>query len=309
MSTTTSSDLAPLSTLARSVAATEPYADISGLSTSVLAVPESARAVAVAALSHSQQRRPIVVATATGTDAEQLASDLAAYVGADEVALFPAWETLPFERVSPATATMGQRLATLWRLTHESPPTYIVTGARALLQKLSPAWRDHHPVDIRLGATCDIEHLCSTLARYGYRREHVVEHRGEFARRGSIVDIWPSTSDDPIRIDMWGDDIDRLVVFDPSDQRSLQEISVVQIFPARELILDADVMARAGELISGAGLAKIPPGRTPVLYCQTGVRSAQALAALHAAGFAGACHLRGGIVAWTAEIEPDVPLC
>ena len=63
------------------------------------------------------------------------------------------------------------------------------------------------------------------------------------------------------------------------------------------------------EAASGAGLAKIPPGRTPVLYCRTGVRSAQALAALHAAGFADACHLRGGIVAWTAEIEPDVPLC
>ena len=240
----------PLASLARSVARTEALADITGLSTSVLAVPESARAVAVAALAHSQQRRPIVVAAPTGTDAEQLAADLGAFVGAENVALFPAWETLPFERVSPATATMGQRMATLWRIAHETPPAFVVTGARALLQKLSPGWRNLHPLRVRLGETCDIETLCNDLARYGYRREHVVEHRGEFARRGSIVDVWPSTSDEPIRVDTWGDDIDRLAVFDPNDQRSLHDVDSIDIFPARELILDAEITARASNLVA-----------------------------------------------------------
>ena len=240
----------PLASLARSVARTEALADITGLSTSVLAVPESARAVAVAALAHSQQRRPIVVAAPTGTDAEQLAADLGAFVGAENVALFPAWETLPFERVSPATATMGQRMATLWRIAHETPPAFVVTGARALLQKLSPGWRNLHPLRVRLGETCDIEALCNDLARYGYRREHVVEHRGEFARRGSIVDVWPSTSDEPIRVDTWGDDIDRLAVFDPNDQRSLHDVDSIDIFPARELILDAEITARASNLVA-----------------------------------------------------------
>ena len=95
-----------------------------------------------------------------------------------------------------------------------------------------------------------MDELISTLARFGYRREELVEHRGEFARRGSIIDVFPSTADTPIRIDLWGDEVDRLTAFNVNDQRSTDDLDSVRIFPARELIINAEVAARAQNLIA-----------------------------------------------------------
>src|SRR5882757_4053998 len=92
------------------------FASVLGRSSAVLAVPEPARALVVAGLASLSARRPIVVATPTTGDAERLANDLRAYLGPDAVDLFPAWETLPFERVSPSTETMGRRLRVIWRV-------------------------------------------------------------------------------------------------------------------------------------------------------------------------------------------------
>ena len=86
---------------------------VAGRHAAVLAVPEAARALTVAALAHLSDRRPIVVAVPTGTAAQHLAEDLVQYLGGDAVEQFPAWETLPFERVSPAVETMGRRLQVL----------------------------------------------------------------------------------------------------------------------------------------------------------------------------------------------------
>src|SRR5204862_4884594 len=91
---------------------------VAGRHAAVLAVPEAARALTVAALAHLSDRRPIVVAVPTGTAAQHLADDLAQYLDPTAVAFFPAWETLPFERVSPAVETMGRRTEVLWRLCH-----------------------------------------------------------------------------------------------------------------------------------------------------------------------------------------------
>ena len=189
----------------------EPGIDaIAGQRNGVLAAPEVSRAAVIAALTVANRRRPIVVMTPTGTSAQQLADDLSTFLGADDVALFPAWETLPFERVSPAVHTMGARMETLWRLRQPDAPSVIVGGTRAFLQKLAPGATSIDPIRISVGTTVDIDALCEQLVFFGYRRETVVEHRGEFARRGAIVDIFPSTSDIPLRVDMWGDEVDRL---------------------------------------------------------------------------------------------------
>ena len=104
-----------------------------------LAVVEVARPIAIAALVNLSNRQPLVVACPTGTMAAQLADDLMQFVPEDDVALFPGWETLPFERVSPSVETMGQRLKVLWRLGNKDrSPKIIVAGVRALLQKLGP---------------------------------------------------------------------------------------------------------------------------------------------------------------------------
>ena len=241
----------PLSQLS-AVVAPEPGIDlIAGQRNAVLAVPESARAAVLAALTHANGRRPIVVAVPTGTMANEVAEDLTSFLGADAVELFPAWETLPFERVSPAVHTMGARMRTMWRLrTATEQPTVIVAGTRALLQKLAPGSSTTDPIRISVGDRIDIDALCEQLVHFGYRREMVVEHRGEFARRGAIVDIFPSTADEPVRIDLWGDDVDRLTEFTVSDQRSTVDRATTLVFPAREVLFVDGVRERAASLIA-----------------------------------------------------------
>ena len=104
----------------------------------VIAVPDAARALVLSAISDASERTPVLVATSSQAEAERLASDAATVLGSDAVALFPAWETLPFERVSPGVETMGRRLEVLHRLQSDNPPTMVVTSARALVQRLDP---------------------------------------------------------------------------------------------------------------------------------------------------------------------------
>ena len=157
-----------------------------------LAIPEVARPISIAALAHLSNRSPLVVACPTGTMAGQLADDLATFLGADGVALLPAWETLPFERVSPAVDTMGRRCEVLWRLSHADPdrrPAVVVAGVRALLQHLAPNTADIEPITVRPQGAVDPDQLSAQLVEYGYRREELVEHRGEFSRRGAIIEV------------------------------------------------------------------------------------------------------------------------
>ena len=192
-----------------------------------------------------------MVSCPTGTMAGQLADDLAQFLPPGEVVHFPGWETLPFERVSPSVETMGQRLDILWRLRDPARcPTVIVAGVRALLQKLGPGATGVEPIIVRPGTEIDPDALGRQLVEFGYRREELVEHRGEFARRGAIVDVFPSTADAPIRIDLWGDEVDRLTRFGVNDQRSTDDLDEVIVFPARELMPTDDVRERAAGLVA-----------------------------------------------------------
>jgi len=242
---------AQLSSLAQLVRHEPGIEALAGKRSGVLGVPESSRAIVIAALTESNLRRPIVIATPTGTMAEQLVEDLRWYLGDDNVALFPAWETLPFERVSPGVHTMGMRMRTMWQLRQgDKAPAVIVAGTRALLQKLAPESTNIEPIHVRKGLSFDIDALCEQLITFGYRRETIVEHRGEFARRGAIVDIFGSTDDEPIRIDMWGDEVDRLTHFTVSDQRSSDDVDDALVFPARELLYTPNIQTKARALIA-----------------------------------------------------------
>jgi len=226
-------------------------ARVLGRNQAVLAVPDPARALVFAGLADLSRRRPIVVAVPMTADAERLAHDLASYLGDDAVALFPAWETLPFERVSPGVETMGQRLRTLWRLRVAGRmPQVVVAPVRALVQRLGPHVEDVEPLVVRPGERRDRDEIVAGLVGSGYRREEQVEHRGEVAVRGSIVDVFPSTSDSPVRIDLWGDEVDRLTWFSVSDQRSTADLGEIEIFPCRELLPSDEVRARAERLIA-----------------------------------------------------------
>src|SRR6202042_2761644 len=113
-------------------------------------------------------------------------------------------------------------------------PRVIVTPVRALLQRIGPLAATG-PLAVRPGQLVDVEALLHELVEKGYRREHQGEHRGEFAVRGGIVDVFPSTSDTPVRIDLWGDEVDRLTTFAISDQRSSQDLDGALFYGCREL--------------------------------------------------------------------------
>jgi transcription-repair coupling factor (superfamily II helicase) len=217
-----------------------------------LAISEIARPIAIAALANLSRRRPLVVATPTGTMAGQLADDLAQFLErADDVAVLPAWETLPFERVSPSVETMGRRLEVLWRLRDpQRSPRVIVASVRALLQRLGPGALATEPIVVRHGDIVDPDELVRRLVDFGYRREELVEHRGEFARRGAIIDVFPSTGDAPVRIDLWGDEVDRLTTFGVNDQRSTDDIAEAIVFPAREVLPSEALQQRARRLVA-----------------------------------------------------------
>ena len=111
----------------------------------------------------------------------------------------------------------------------------IVAPVRAILQRLGPL-EGTAPIVIRPGQQVDVAELLPQLVAMGYRREHQVEHRGEFAVRGGIVDVFPSTADVPVRIDLWGDEVDRLTAFSVSDQRSSHDLRAVALYGCRELV-------------------------------------------------------------------------
>ncbi|MDA8313438.1 MAG: transcription-repair coupling factor [Actinomycetota bacterium] len=274
---------APLAALAGALRHVPSLARVVGVPAATLAVAGPAQPFAVAGLARLSDRRPVLVVTATEAEAERFAADLACFVAADDLAgggtadgteheprvagdlsepvvRLPAWETLPFERVSPDVATMGQRLAVLWRLAGSTQagapdarwPAIVVGSVRALLQRLAP-WREiGAPLVVRRGAALDAAAAVSRLVAAGYRREPQVEHRGELAVRGGIVDVFPSTSELPVRIDLFGDEVDRLTTFDVADQRSTGALDAVVIYGCRELVLTEEVRARAARLADEA---------------------------------------------------------
>ena len=245
-----SNQTGPLRSLTRALVDDPALVSVMGKRDAVLAVPEAARPLTIASIAAETDRSPVVIAVPTSTEAERLRSDLGRYLGEDEVALFPAWETLPFERISPNVETMGRRLEVLWRLRDPAQrPRVVVASARALVQRLGPEIEAIDPIIVGVGDQFDIGELAQELVGFGYRREPQVEARGQFAVRGSIVDVYPSTSNAPIRIDLWGDEVDRLSEFGVNDQRSTVARSEVTIHPAREVVASEAIQERAATLV------------------------------------------------------------
>jgi len=171
--------------------------------------------VAAYALEH-----PFTLAVAaTSNEAEQLRDSVAALLGPDEdVALWPGWDTHPLERVSPDNQAMATRALLRWRVAEGDAPRVIVASARSIAQILSPE-PIVAPLIARRGRDLDRDEFIAILARSGYRRESLVEHRAEFAVRGGIVDLWPAQGNEPIRLDFFGDEVERLTTYDIANQR------------------------------------------------------------------------------------------
>ncbi|MGB9226861.1 transcription-repair coupling factor [Mycobacterium sp.] len=229
--------------------------------------PAAARLFVASALA---QQGSLLVVTATGREADDLAAELQGVFGS-AVAVFPSWETLPHERLSPGVDTVGTRLMVLRRLaypddTRLGPPLrVVVTAARSLLQPMAPQLGHQEPVTLRVGLEIGFEEVIARLVELAYTRVDMVGRRGEFAVRGGILDIFAPTAEHPVRVEFWGDEVTEMRMFSVADQRSIPEIEVQTLIAVacRELLLTEDVRARAAELVAQQA-ARRPPGQAAI---------------------------------------------
>mgnify|MGYP003472390168 FL=1 len=218
--------------------------------------PVGARLFAACALA---QGGPLLVVTATGREADDLTAELRGVYGA-AAALFPSWETLPHERLSPGVDTVGARMMVLRRLAHPDdarlgpPLRVVVTTVRSLLQPMSPDVSEIEPVALSAGAELDFDGVISRLVELAYTRVDMVAKRGEFAVRGGILDVFPPTAEHPVRVEFWGDEITEMRMFSVADQRSIPEIDIAEAgvvaLPCRELLLTAEARESAAKLLA-----------------------------------------------------------
>ncbi len=201
--------------------------------------------------------RPVLAVTATSREAEDLVDALRCLLPPDSVAEYPSWETLPHERLSPRSDTVGRRLAVLRRLVHPvesddpgtGPLQVVVAPVRSVLQPQVAGLADLRPVRVQAGDDLALDDLVEQLAAAAYTRVDLVERRGEFAVRGGIVDVFPPIAEHPLRVDFWGDTVEEIRWFKVADQRSLESAEHgLWAPPCRELLLTGEVRERAAAL-------------------------------------------------------------
>ncbi|HEY0240128.1 MAG TPA: CarD family transcriptional regulator, partial [Friedmanniella sp.] len=206
-------------------------------------------AALTSALAHGGADRPVLLVTSTYREAEDLTAACQSLLGTGAVAYYPAWETLPHERLSPRSDTVGRRLAVLRRLAGNDelpPPRVVVAPVRSILQPQVKGLADLLPVRLVTGEDFDTTELAAALVGAAYNRVDLVERRGEFAVRGGIVDVFPPTEEHPVRIDFFGDTVEDIRYFMVADQRSTDlVIKEVVASPCRELLLTDEVRSRA----------------------------------------------------------------
>ena len=216
-----------------------------------ITLTEPARPLMVAALA-GQAGRPLLLVTSTFREAEAATAALTSLLGADEVVYYPAWETLPHERLSPRSDTVGRRLAVLRRLAGNDPlpmPRVVVAPVRSVLQPQVTGLGNLMPVQLVAGEDYDIADVAQGLVDAAYVRVDLVERRGEFCVRGGIIDLFPPTLEHPVRIDFFGDTVEEIRPFAVADQRSFdQTFERVVASPCRELLLTDEVRERAAVL-------------------------------------------------------------
>lgn len=226
-----------------------------------LTAPPALRPFAVAAIAADEPvggaGRPVLAVTATTREADDLAAALGCLIPADQVAVFPSWETLPHERLSPRSDTVGRRLAVLRRLAHpdaadsqgrHGPLRVIVAPVRSLLQPQLKGLGELEPVRLAAGDEADLEDLARRLTDLAYARVDLVTKRGEFAVRGGILDVFPSTDEHPARVEFWGDEVEEIRTFAVADQRTIEGVGQLWAPPCRELLLTPAVRKRAAAL-------------------------------------------------------------
>ena len=202
----------------------------------------AAPALAIAEAS-VQARGPLIVIAQSSRDAEALGDEIRFFAGPDlAVRVFPDLETLPYDSFSAHPDITSARLATLAELPRARRGVWLV-AVDTLLQRLAPrSYVEAYSLKVHVGETLDLDALRARLALAGYAAVTQVVAHGEFAVRGSLIDVFPMGSDTPFRIDMLDRDVDSIRRFDPDNQRSLDKLDRIQLLPARETPLNPEAV-------------------------------------------------------------------
>ncbi|MFM6980906.1 MAG: transcription-repair coupling factor [Micrococcales bacterium] len=197
-----------------------------------------------------------LIVVTTGREAEEAVEVLRYLDPTSEILEFASWETLPHERLSPSAETVGKRLKVLHRLHELQSQTvehnvYVLASIRAALQPVVAGLGDHPPLSFKKNHEYFLPELALKLVEIAYTRVDMVTRRGEFAVRGGIVDIFPTTSEHALRLEFFGDELDDIRQFSVADQRTIptdEPITEVTLYAAREIIITPAVANKARQM-------------------------------------------------------------
>jgi len=221
----------------------------------------SADALLLARLGEREKaaQRTTAIVTADATDAQRLIDEMAFFAPGLRCALFPDWETLPYDQFSPHQDLISERLATLWRISQKDRDTgadvVLVPATTALYRLAPPSFLAGYTFHFKVKQKLDEAKLKAQLTLAGYSHVTQVVSPGEYAVRGGLIDLFPMGSPQPYRVDLFDDEIDSIRTFDPDSQRSLYPVPEVRLLPGREFPMDeaarARFRARWRELLEG----------------------------------------------------------
>lgn len=184
-----------------------------------------------------------VVVAAEPADTQRLEGELPFFAPGLRVAVFPDWETLPYDTFSPHQDLISERLATLWRVRQKDVDVVLLPASTALVRLAPPSFLAGYTFHFKQKEKLDEAGLKAQLTLAGYTHVSQVVSPGEYAVRGGLIDLYPMGSAVPYRVDLFGDEIDSIRTFDPDSQRSLYPVPEVRLLPGREFPMDEDARA------------------------------------------------------------------
>ncbi|MEZ4501068.1 MAG: transcription-repair coupling factor [Dehalococcoidia bacterium] len=227
----------------------------------MLGAPDSAKAVA-AALLWRRSRRPTLLVVARETDAEAMAEQLRSWAGL-EALHYPSHGRLPYAREAPEPDTVWRRIEILSRLARgEGAPLVIASAAAVAEHTLRPSDLSRGPGLVSVGRRLSLERLAIGLVEAGYVVEPIVEAPGQAARRGGLLDVWPAASARPVRIELFGDEVESIRTFSAQSQRTLSRLDEVHIGPATEWFPERHDLTHIAEQLASASSPEVVAERT-----------------------------------------------
>jgi transcription-repair coupling factor (superfamily II helicase) len=208
--------------------------------------PGSADALLLARLGEREKAagKLTAIVTADATDAQRLIEEIAFFAPELRCALFPDWETLPYDSFSPHQDLISERLATLWRISQGEADVIVVPATTVLYRVAPPSFLARYTFHFQVKQKLQESRLKAQLTLAGYSHVTQVVSPGEYAVRGGLIDLFPMGSSVPLRVDLFDDEIDSIRTFDPDSQRSLYPVPEVRLLPGREFPMDDDARAK-----------------------------------------------------------------